>query len=365
MSVQKRAALLMDTMWILPNINVIAAWRCNSKKDRDFVVEKLCKSFAGLHTHFENNELVFKKRDVPIFKIPSEIKDLVDQSEYVNLNCSRLPSIALGSISVSDDSVVLVGNHCVFDGGSITYFNKVITENLDVPPIGINPDSFAPFMNKINNINYYLPNWKSDENVLRVRSKDQDQVTSNPNGGFIPYYITKEQFSCYNQKDHKIHGLTESLFTSMVLIASAFNGKFNRTALFEVFGTRPFAEGYKLTQGQYFSNFTVYADSVTENDTIQTMMKKFRENMNYQLKIGAPWAALRGYRDNVSEDKPQIPGEGLVLSSLGEFVMKGPVKDLFIRTASKSEAVSNLSITSYNIKSINSASVNHTLIIKA
>ncbi|EAX95765.1 hypothetical protein TVAG_036980 [Trichomonas vaginalis G3] len=76
MSIQRRSTVGMETMWFKPNANVIGAWRCNNKNDRDFVIDKLCKSFAGLHTHFDNGDFVFQKRDVPVFKIPDEIKSL-------------------------------------------------------------------------------------------------------------------------------------------------------------------------------------------------------------------------------------------------------------------------------------------------
>ncbi|EAY01315.1 hypothetical protein TVAG_407440 [Trichomonas vaginalis G3] len=275
MSIQRRPAVGMETMWFKPNVNVIGVWRCNSKNDRDAVLDKLCKSFAGLHTHYDNGDFVFQKRDVPVFKIPDEIKNLVDIAKYVDLHCTRKPTTALASIAVAEDAVAIVGSHSVLDGGSLSYFNKLLAENRDIPEIGLNPNTLEPFMEKIKAANYYLPSRPCDESAVRYASKDGPRLTTNPYIITMYENLKKNDFKIYNQKDDKLHGFTESLFASQILSMSAFNGKFGKSGMWKVFGTRPYAEkNYKLTQGQYYSNFNVIPENVTENDTLQTLMKK-------------------------------------------------------------------------------------------
>ncbi|EAY09786.1 hypothetical protein TVAG_137760 [Trichomonas vaginalis G3] len=119
MSIQRRLADNLETMWTNFNVNDVAVWRCNSKSDRDNVVDKLCRSFSGLHTHLENNHMVFQKREVPVYKIPENLTDLEDIAKYADLYCTRPISKALGSIAIAEDAVAVVGVHCVFDGGSL------------------------------------------------------------------------------------------------------------------------------------------------------------------------------------------------------------------------------------------------------
>lgn len=353
MSIQRRLADNIDTMWMKSNTNVVGVWKFNSENDRDSNLEKLCKSFAGLHSHFENNHIVFEKRDVPVFKVPDAIKNLDEIADYVDLHCTRPLTTALSSIAIAEDAIAIVGSHCVLDGGTLTYLNNLMVQNLPIPEIGINPSTYEPFIEKINSMNYYLPPIPCDEKAVRFSTKDPQRLATTPYIMSMREHLKINDFQVYSQKDKKLHGFTESMFSSMILSMSAFNGKFDKTGLWEVFGTRPHAEkGYKLTQGQYFSNFNVYAENVTENDNVQTLMSKLREHMNHQIKRGAPWASLRGYRDNHFDGKIQ-EGTFTVLSSIGEFKTGGPVKDFLLQTTGNGEYGPSLNILSYNVKKPN------------
>lgn len=116
MTEQRRAADAFDSLWIKNNYYVVGVWRCINSDARDLVIEKLCKSFAGFHTYYENGNLVFHKREVPVFKLPENLKTLEEIANYSGLHFARPPSVALGSIAVSEDVVAIVASHSVFDG---------------------------------------------------------------------------------------------------------------------------------------------------------------------------------------------------------------------------------------------------------
>lgn len=350
MSIQRRLADNLETMWTNFNVNDVAVWRCNSKSDRDNVVDKLCRSFSGLHTHLENNHMVFQKREVPVYKIPENLTDLEDIAKYADLYCTRPISKALGSIAIAEDAVAVVGVHCVFDGGSLKYFNDLICQDKEIPEIGINPGAYEPFREKMKNTNFYMTPVDCDEKAVRYSSRDGKYLTNVPFALSFREKMKMEDFQVFDKKDKKLHGFSESLFASQVLSVSALNGKFDKTGVWEVFGTRPYAEkNYKLTQGQYLSTFNVFADNITLNDTVKDLMTQMRKHMNYQLKRGAPWASLNTYATNYSEGKVQ-DGCFTVLSSLGEFKIGGPVKDFLFHSTANSSYCS-LNLFSYNVKS--------------
>ena len=57
MTEQRRSADAFDSLWIKNNYYVVGVWRCINSDARDLVIEKLCKSFAGFHTYYENGNL--------------------------------------------------------------------------------------------------------------------------------------------------------------------------------------------------------------------------------------------------------------------------------------------------------------------
>ncbi|EAX95766.1 hypothetical protein TVAG_036990 [Trichomonas vaginalis G3] len=208
-------------------------------------------------------------------------------------------------------------------------------------------------MEKIKAINYYLPSRPCDEDAVRYASKDTQRLTTSP---WIPTMyedLKKTDFKIYNQKDDKLHGFTESVLASQILAMSAFNGKFGKSGVWEVFGTRPYAEkDYKLTQGQFYSSFNIVPQNVSENDSLQTLMKKIRENMNSQIEKGAPWTSLRGYMNNHFAGTVQ-KGQFTILSSLGEFKMGGPIKDFRFKTTGNADFGPSLNLFTFNVKSSN------------
>lgn len=287
MTEQRRAADAFDSLWIKNNYYVVGVWRCINSDARDLVIEKLCKSFAGFHTYYENGNLVFHKREVPVFKLPENLKTLEEIANYSGLHFARPPSVALGSIAVSEDVVAIVASHSVFDGGSIIYFNDLLVENKDIPEIGINPSLFEPFTKQINEAKNYVKTIPFDEDAVRYNPNDQMQVLSGYSSIQMREEIDAKDFKVYDEKANQIHGIPESIIAAEILTISAMNGKFDKTGVWQGIATRPFAEGIRLTQGKYFAHMNSMAEKVNENDSVDTLITKVKENTDEQVQKGA------------------------------------------------------------------------------
>ncbi|EAX89077.1 hypothetical protein TVAG_261220 [Trichomonas vaginalis G3] len=312
------------------------AFRCKDKKSVNLVAEKLINSLAIFHTHAEGDEFVFKKRDVPIYTIPKSITSLRDQAYFVDDNFAKMPDVNLGTIAISDDSVVVSGSHALYDGGTIVDICKSLSHNLDLPELKLPYSSFDPFLKEMEKAPGKMAGFNADANISYFQSKDNLYKGSRATCDNITSHIYEDEFICYNKKDNKLHGLSENYFSAITLALNALNGKFNKAGLWEVVGTRPYSEkGFDVRQGQFMVSIPVYSD-VNENSTVGEMKLKFRRDFDLKMKEKLYFSSLKCSKDGYL-NLPPFKGDPPMFSMIGNFECKGPISDIHVSLGSAGE----------------------------
>ncbi|EAY05356.1 hypothetical protein TVAG_153900 [Trichomonas vaginalis G3] len=345
----RRKMVSLESTWLPTNYNIAVGLRCKDKKSVDLVLEKLVKSFAALHTHIEGDEYVFQSRDVPVYRIPSNVTSLIDQAFYMENNFKKNPSHVAGSIAVSDDSVVFSASHGIYDGGTIKNFLECLSFGKELPELKLPTSSFEPIMKEIQSVKCIIPDYFTDKDALRFKSTDSAFKNSAGNSTVAIETIYDNEFQIYDKKGKTLHGLTEAALSSLVLAVSAMNEKFDKTGLWEVIGMRNFAsKEYDLRQGQYFANIPVSVN-ISSNAPIREMMKLFRIDMKKKLANKATYQFLRGNIYGFPK-APVINGAPIVFSSAGNFMVKGPLTDCFFMPTSYADVpFEHLSCLMYSV----------------
>ena len=322
----RRKIASFEAGFLPSNYNIAVGLRCKDKKSVDLVVDKLAKSFCGFHTHIEGDEFVFKPRDVPVYKLPSNVTSLQDQIYYLENNFMKNPSQIMSSIAISDNSVVFSASHGLYDGTTVKDFINSLSDGKELPKLKLPESIFDPFLKEIQSTKCTIPNYFTDKDALRFTSSDNDFKSIPGNSTVINEILYDNEFQIYDKKDKKLHGLTEASFSSLVLAVSALNGKFEKTGLLEVIGMRNNAsKNLDLRQGQYIANIPISIKATTDT-TIREMMNLYRKDMKEKLANKATFQFMKGMKDGFPEG-PIINGAPIILSSIGNFTVHGPLTE--------------------------------------
>ena len=339
-----------ELSWIIGHNDVQLAYKCANKRARDLILNEAANKLSVLHMRVEDGNLIFEKqKEIPIFKIPNNIKQINEQCNFVERNYVKSYNQRIGVLACSDDTVVITGNHCAFDGGTLVNFTNYLSGHAkEFGGFGLVPSMFEPFNEWMKTGNIHNPSFLGNPEVTRWHSQDISHHCFSPIYKFYTNYFDEKQLQCYNKKEKKIHGLTEAYMASGILSCCALTGDFSIKGLWEVFGTRPYADNKEpLYQGDFFTELhcTAQADKDT---TVAEFMKRLRADFNYRIKKGAPQAALKDYHDNV-KGEPPIPGIPLILTSIGTFRCGGPITDAYLQTNNADIQSGMCTITSYNV----------------
>ncbi|KAK8900667.1 hypothetical protein M9Y10_002997 [Tritrichomonas musculus] len=328
-----RKLVPFEKSYLVGNIYVHLAMRFKDKKAVDKNLEKLSNFVSALHSKTDGENLYFEKQEVPVFTIPSNIKNLLDQCNYVAHNNLRPHKDALASLSVSNDSIVLAANHSILDGGGIKYVYETICDEKETPPPSMSKCVFEPFYEQMKSTKYDVHSCYGDPKATRYFVKDTKELYYDSNLAFSRGEIKFNQMQIYDKKSRKVHGLSEAFFAAMILSMCAQTGDFSKKGLCEVFGTRPLIKdirGYE--QGLFVTSFPVSAEA-DRDTTIKEFMKRLRADLNYQISHGAHFATMRNFNENINDEL--VPGFPLIMSSLGDFKVHGPVTDACVFTNGK------------------------------
>ena len=336
--------------WVIGHNDVQLAYKCANKRARDSVLNEIANKLSVLHMRIDDGNLIFEKqKEIPIFKIPNNLKTFKDQCNFVEQNFMKPYNQRIGILACSDDTVVVTGNHCAFDGGTVVNLTNYLSGHAkEFGGFGLVPSMFEPFKEWMKTGNIHSPSFLGNPEVTKWHSKDVSHQTYTPKYKFYTNNFDEKQLQCYNKKEGKIHGLTEAYMASGILSCCALTGDFSVKGLWEVFGTRPCADNkQQLFQGDFYTQFhcTAQADKDT---TVAEFMKRLRKDFNFRIKQGAPQSALKDMYENV-KGEPPIPGIPLILTSIGTLRMGGPITDAYLQTNNANIQSGMCTITSYNV----------------
>ena len=341
----------IDKIHLDAMVAVQFAMRVKDSSSIDPLVKKLNKLVVGFHSHIENNSIVTTNADVktPVFHLP-DFKSLADACTYM-VNNHHLPyDQALASLGVNKDSIVLNINHIAADGGLIMQLYDTLKNETDV---SINDyrieDQDKVFSKEIKEATNIPPFVGAGPNLTRIHPKDKIGLSLDEKCHYLINKSKANDLQIFNKKTNKLSGLSDSLWSNLILSVSAFNNDFSSQGCSTCVNLRPFMKhSPTFCDTNNFSNLTL-SSHATKDTTVLEMMKQIRADFNMRMKSGELFGYLKGMQMS-SEAKP-IPGIGIQLSNVGRFKLGGPFVDLFLNcTMSSYVTPNNTYVTTYSIE---------------
>ena len=286
------------------------------------IVNQISKKVVGCRTFFDGENYVYTSNKCPTFEIPNNFPTFDKIHKFVSKNYTIPTSQRLASICYNNDTVVLNVHHASADGGYLKMLVNYLTGR-DVP-IDKNYHLFQTldeiYGEKFKK--YEFGEW--DQSSTKVRSQHLPQSNS------IPAYFGEIEIplsQTVNFKNGKCKGMTDLLWSSMLLSISAYNGKFTNAKICNAADGRREIDHLDWSQVNVNSVLSLEAKDITENSTIGEMSSKIRESLNYKLKNHEVLCSLNGFAKGIygSLDYPTC-----CLSNIGLFQTGGNIKDVYV-----------------------------------
>ena len=321
-----------DKMFVAANQYMQLAMHVKNESFFDDTLEKLKKIAIGTQLKLIDNKVHMEEMDIPVFKIPDEVNSLQKACQYMYVNCTRPKDESLASIGINrkNNTIVLNSHHLCTDGGACVDIYNGIKDNVGIVKPKKLENVFDVFKDIIPKATDYPKIDINNPELIRYNPRDKGPHTTIP---FTQKVYTKSNafdFKCYNKKTGKMHGLTDALYTNMMLTASALNGSFSKFGVKTMINMRPYMNRKATFEnGAVLSKITLEPKNVTPDTTVQELMNKYRAEFNDCLKKGVHYGYLKHY-----EDKPDlenvIPGTFMILTNVGQLRLGGPFDDVFI-----------------------------------
>ena len=304
--------------------NIQLAFRLATKKDVDEVAKLLQEKAIGCRCGSDGKRIWPLKDHVPIQTIPN-FEKMDEASVYVSVNRKPRPEDGLAVVCVNDDTVVLNTNHMCADGGQFLELNKIILGKSTLPDRHLEtpiPVEHA-FLDDV--LSTFGPPGTESTEIKQDKSKykrpDPEMLVSH-----FRFVTDFKSFKCFDKKLNKPVNLTDHLWASLVLSASAHNNEIDKFGAITCVNLRPLVKDLSLDNATTFAQITQSVPMQDWNETIQSVCKRFRQKFNdskedlfRNIKFGNN-DINANYNDNF----------GLELSNIGTLEAKGPIKDAYI-----------------------------------
>lgn len=337
----------------------------NQSKYVDKIINFLSNTVIGLHLKQDKQTdgtdiITHTFDDPPIFKLPNSInknQNTVQQlSEMFISNYNVPPTTRLGSIGYNNKQVVLNISHSVGDGGYFRYIIENLNSylcnnsnsNMNFSNIPYFPnESTEIFKDFINKSPDPITVWWNQSKINRVYSKKITKAEkisrSKPvKCKYITMRLPLHQLQNYSNTN-KIHGLTDSLLTSIYIASNVHNYSDSLNFKFDDFISMPVCvdlRRYMQTSKidfsicNNFSNVTPFS-SISHNDTVATVGRKIKADMFRLMKERRDIGNLKSYlkmnftKNNEIELDPKN-GCGVELTYTGPLKIKDPITDAWM-----------------------------------
>ena len=314
------------------------AIKFTNKKSTEKALNNIKKILFGAKLAVEDQ--TFKKldiSDVPVIQVPNWIQSCETACRWIFENHTRPITETLATIGCNDNMVVVNANHAIADAG---YLFKILDHCLDdsLPEMPVVPTSLEEgYKKEIDALLAANPNPMVEHLLTRCPADEKDPHLA-PEGTKSVYErwdVPASKLSCYNPKEKKVKGLSESMLTGMAMVVGA---KANRR---DVFGVRLIVDlrrvidpsridwSYACTPSGPNVSFMMRQDQ-----TISDVMAKVKQTIQHMSDNGKagfllPAVAKNGFDYPKKDIWPSISNAGAVR-------IKPPVKDFFVKTSSTS-----------------------------
>lgn len=288
---------------------------------------------------FHTKGLVFwceADNNVPIFTIPSELKTLQEIANWMHHEHPLKIRERMGMIARDDHRLAIEIIHGTGDGDYCLRFVEHLChpdEHWEMPKCPRSAEEeFNSQIQPQPKTNVFCG---GDPNLSRLLSDKKDDQSTRV---FANHYFTipASEIRGYSTSDGKIHGISETMWTSLLLSHAALTKEaFSDTnfSISTVYNLRRLLpkDDIDLSRQNYIASLPVTSHP-TENTTIKELGEMMRSDFNQGLKDGRLFSHMKSVWEAVYRPwrNPNQPGIGIEMSSMGTVKISGPVKDAFV-----------------------------------
>ena len=331
---------VLDSFFNQTHQMVQIALRIKEPKRIPEIIDRLTDLVLGFHLSTNETNYFYKKRKVdPIF-IPN-FDDLEEAGRYMFQNHSPNFNECMGTLGANSDSIVINLSHACADGvyllnlcDMVAHFDKQIPEYPKFPISA--SESFAAQIHSKST--EQCPDLFTNKNAIRIKTNPNiPPEKTSPFAKYVRIDIPLHEMAMYDAQTKKLKNLTENLWTSYILSASALNNNIDETGVVTCINMRQFLKPEQINWGMcnHYSSVTPFCE-ITENDTVAELGRRMRNDYNMKLKKGHQFSFLESLEEN--EDITKLPGFLIELSSIGKFKCEGLVEDVFVKYSTSDKA---------------------------
>ena len=287
------------------------------------IVNEISKKVVGCRTFFDGEHYAYTSDKCPTFEIPDNFPNMDHIHRYVSKNYTLPMSQRLACVCYNKDTVVLNVHHASADGGYLKMLVNYLTGH-EVPK-----DKNYHLFATLNEIygekfkKYNLGEW--DQSSTKVRSQHLPQSND------IPAYFGDIEIplsQTINYKNGKCKGMTDLLWSSMLLAVSAYNGEFTDAKICNAADGRREIDDLDWSQVNVNSVLSLEAKGITANSTIGEMSAKFRQSLNDKLENRGILCSLKGFATGTYGSAIDYPT--FCLSNIGLFPTGDNINDVYV-----------------------------------
>jgi hypothetical protein len=270
-----------------------------------------CRTYSDLEYFYSTTA------PCPTFKIPDDIGNLQDAGFFAVKKYRPSYSERLASICYNKNMVVLVSNHCVSDGGYFQWLNSFLVGD----PVQPDPHFLLPISASV----AFRDQIKAPPNPVPcktsfLKTNSFTQSLEKAPYRFKPFEIPLNSIPSF--KNGKVSGMTEILWNSMSLVASASKGKFENSSVATCFDMRKIFKA-NWNHCDMFSVFVVEGRNVHSGMSVGELSSKMRADFKEKL-------AKQAYFDIFKQTEfPSNSEVGVEISSVGVLKTGGVVEDIY------------------------------------
>lgn len=336
-----------DKMFYVGKIMTPIVLRFAKKSDVAPHAEMLARKVLAFQLGTDGHILYRNPQHVPIYDLPN-LSNNEELSHYMLQKHTRPYKLALGSIGVNDDSIVINCNHMLADGGYLHFIIDEISQGRDTPLEDDYPHSAEFLFNKeISEAPDNLLPADYDMKLTNFISKDRDQLNSNEYAKLIITEFPAESLKCYNKEKKVIKGLTESILSNFYAATVAYNAQSYKCGVESCIDLRRFLKKKTWSDTCIFSMVPIMA-KVTPSESLNEIGQKLRFDLNKRLDNGTGFSYLKAIYEN--KTGPEFSGSRCEISNVGPTRIGGPLVDAYYGYSELSIAMPHIiSITSFSI----------------
>ena len=294
-------------------------------------VDKLSKVVTSLRTEFDGKNVTFNPSlDPEIRKFPEGLSWKESCDSVYAAKDGIMSSSRMANICVSDRRLILNMSHALGDGGYFLLLISMLSGDREVPSeLPCLPLSAGPVFRQGIAALKGDERWTLPDTLTRIKSRTD--VTNLRRLKYEDVCEVKTLVSdvhdlqCYDKKTGKCSGLTDYLWTSLVLCSEAWNGSMTKFGIESCVDHRQ----RSLASSDLWSLgccFTIISHSapVNPSESIQSLGRRLRQD--FLNRINSP-AMYSFFTVREREDRDLVH---LELSHLGRMRIKRPMTDVWV-----------------------------------